>query len=351
VERHEKKKLKLFPSESVHCLQHYSMLVHWCIDWLTVLLLLTAVQALQKCEQLKKLHFDVLTVQDAAELAAAAVYSGNAFTATWNGAKILSETITVGSNTTLTIRAASGNLFNAAATIDGNSTTQLFIVYGNLTIINLTLQHGFSSTQGGAINVLPSAFVALKNCTLKGHRASNGAAIFNTRGTLQIDDSTFSSNAVDISSPEDLSGSIHATEAVVSISSSVFMNEPNSAVYATDRSTVTVSNSTFSNNLATLGAALTCQNSTTAYVSGCLFDSNHAQLAGAIAIITQSQLVASDTVFRSCTADVAGGAVGISDAISAEFTNVSIDSIYKQRNFCAIIFMISYVFRHILLYT
>jgi Right handed beta helix region len=298
------------------------MLVHRCIAWLAALLLLTAVQAQQKCEQLKKLHFDVITIQDAAELAAAAACSGNALTATWYGAKFLSETITVGSNTSLTITAASGKLFNAAA-IDGNSTTQLFIVNGNLTITNLTLLNGFSSAQGGAITASASAYITLKNCKLTDNTATNGAAVFINGGTLQIDDSSFSFNVAD---EKGLGSSVHSVGATVSISSSVFTNEANSAVFATDASAVTVSNSTFSTNLAALGggAGLACQNSTIAYVSGCLFDSNQASQAGAIVVNSHSQLIASDTEFRSNTAvDGGGGAVGTFDASSAEITNVS----------------------------
>jgi hypothetical protein len=318
----EKKKLKLYPSAVIlqACGDRPTMLVHWCAAWFTALRLLTTVKAQQNCDQLKVFHLDVLTMQDVAELAAAAACSGNTLTATWYGAKILSETITVGSNTSLTITAASGNIFNAAA-IDGNSTTQLFIVYGNLMITNMTLLNGFSSTQGGAITVVPSAFAALKCCTLTGHRAAEGAAVFIDRGTLQIKDSTFSSNAA-----EQVGSSIYASGAVVNIMSSVFMNESNSAVYATDGETVTVINSTFSNNLATQGSGLTCQNSTTAYVSECLFDSNQATVSGgAITILIQSQLIASNTLFNSNTAKSgSGGAVVTFAASSAEFTNVSI---------------------------
>jgi hypothetical protein len=295
------------------------MLMHRCIIWLVALFMLFTVQAQQSCEQLKKRHFNVSTVQDIAELAAAAACSGKALTATWHGALALSETITVGSTTSLAITAATGNQFSAAATIDGNSTTQLFVVNGNLTLTSMTLQNGLSSTQGGAINAVTSAFVVLQNCTLTGHRAAEGAAIFiNSGGTLQIDDSSFSYNAAGVSG-----SSIYATGATLNIRSSVFINELNSAVYA-EASTVAIINSTFSNNMADLGAGLACFKGTIANVSGCLFDSNQARSeAGAILVNTQSQLIASDTLFSSNTAGGGSGAVGTVVGSSAEFTNVS----------------------------
>eukprot|EP00953_Heterococcus_sp_UTEX-ZZ885_P041482 21161-Heterococcus_DN1.PRE.4 len=279
---------------------------------MTFLLLLITTQAQHNCVQLKKRHFDISTVQDAAELTAAAACRGNSLTATWYGEVFLADTITVGNNTSLTITAAS----TAAATIDGNSTTQLFLVNGDLTIAGVTLQNGYTRAQGGAINAVASASITLKNCTLIKHRALYGAAISIFEGTLQIDGSSFSFNDA-----AEAGSSIQATGATLNISSSVFMNESNSAVYL-EASTVTTLNSTFSNNTAEQGAGLVCFKGTTAYISGCLFDSNQADSqAGAISVVTQSQLIASDTVFSSNTAGAASGAIGTYDGSSAEFTN------------------------------
>jgi hypothetical protein len=288
---------------------------HRCITWLAALLLLMTVQAQQSCEQLKRLNFDVSTAQDVVKLAAAAACNGKTLTATWNGALVLSDTITVASNTSLAITAASGKLFSA---VDGKSTTQLFVVNGNLSITGITLQNGFTKMQGGAINVLPSAFVVLKNCTLTGHKAQGGAAIYNSEGTLQIDNSKFSLNAAELSG-----SSVYTTGATLNISSSVFVNEVNSAVFARDASTVTVINSNFSINSGLSGAGVACLNSTTLHVTGCLFDSNQAsQASGAIAIVSQSQMLATNTTFRSNTAAFAG-AIGTFDNSSAELTDVS----------------------------
>eukprot|EP00953_Heterococcus_sp_UTEX-ZZ885_P004357 2860-Heterococcus_DN1.PRE.1 len=180
----------------------------------------------------------------------------------------------------------------------------------------MTLQNGFNSAQGGAIYILPSASVVLKNCTLLHNKAYAGAAIFNSRGTLQIDGSSFGFNAAASSG-----SSIHATGATLNISSSLFMNETNTAVYA-EASTVAIVNSTFSQNSATFGAGLACFKGTIAAVSRCFFDSNEASSeAGAISVVTQSQLIASDTVFSSNTAGVASGAIGTFDDSSAELTH------------------------------
>jgi hypothetical protein len=67
---------------------------------------LIKLQAQQSCEELKWLNFDVRTVQDAVDLAAAAACNGKALTATWYGAQVLSDAITVGINTSLTIHSS-----------------------------------------------------------------------------------------------------------------------------------------------------------------------------------------------------------------------------------------------------
>jgi hypothetical protein len=201
------------------------------------------------------------------------------------------------------------------------ATAQLssFVVNGNLSITDITLQNSYG-TAGGAITGFASVYIRLKNCTPTGHKALYGAAILiGSNGTLQLDETNFSFNTV-----EGVGSSIHATRATVIISSSAFVNEANSAVFATTASTLIINNSTFSNSSGLSGAAIACLRSTTVYISGCLFDFNQAsRSSGAIAILSQSRLVASDTVFRSNTADLGGGAAGTFFNWSAEFTSVS----------------------------
>jgi hypothetical protein len=289
-----------------------------CLTW-CLLLLLTIAQAQQNCGGLKRLHFDVSTAQDAAELAAAAACSGKVLAATWSGALVLSEAITISSKTSLTITAFKRG---AAAIIDGNSTTQLFIVNGNLTMTGITLQNSYANSQTavGAINALASAFVVLQNCTLIGRKALNGAAVvIDSKGTLQPD----ASQQLSSDPSEPTGSSIYAVGATVNVSSSMFeLHEVNSAVYASE-STVTILNSTFRHNRAIEGAGLSCNKNTTAYVTGCLFDSNLAsRTAGAVVVFSQSLLIASNTNFTSNSAPQSG-AVSIVDATSTTFTDVS----------------------------
>eukprot|EP00953_Heterococcus_sp_UTEX-ZZ885_P041484 21162-Heterococcus_DN1.PRE.2 len=287
-----------------------------CLTW-CLLLLLLAVQAQLNCGGLKRLHFEVSTVQDAAELALAAARTGKVLTAIWYGALVLPEAFTVSSKTSLAITAIKSG---KAAIIDGNSTTQLFIVNGNLTLTGITLQNGYANSQtaAGAINALASAFVVLQNCTLIGRKAVNGAAVVvDSKGTLQSD----ASQQLSSDPPEPTGSSIRAVGATVIVSSTVFeLHEASSAVHASE-STLTILNSTFRHNRAIEGAGISCNKNTTAYLTGCLFDSNLAsRTAGAIVVFSQSQLIASDTNFTNNSAPQSG-AVSIVVATSTTFTD------------------------------
>jgi hypothetical protein len=144
------------------------------------------------CVRLRKLHYDVHTVQDAEELAAAAACADVSLQATWHTNVVLRSTITVAKGTSLTVTAAAG----ASASVDGAGTVQLFTVLGgNLTVIDLALKNGYGDANGAAINGLDSSHVIIQNCELTGHSTIQfGAAVACQNGTLTIERSRFTNN-------------------------------------------------------------------------------------------------------------------------------------------------------------
>ncbi len=80
-------------------------------------------------------------------------------------------------------------------TISGGNTQQIIDVEaGNLTLINLTLADGFTSTSGGAISDAGTD-LTIENCTFTGNNAEFGGAIFTSLGTATITNSTFAGNS------------------------------------------------------------------------------------------------------------------------------------------------------------
>jgi hypothetical protein len=113
-------------------------------------------------------------------------------------------------------------------TISGGNTQQIIdLEAGNLTLINLTLADGFTSTSGGAISDAGTD-LTIENCTFTGNNAEFGGAIFTSLGTASITNSTFAGNS--------------ATDG-----GAIFNNNTNPLL---------LTNDTFSENTATAGGAL-----------------------------------------------------------------------------------------------
>jgi hypothetical protein len=95
----------------------------------------------------KSAVFKVSSAQDAAKLTTAALCNNANITAVWKGKIQLAETIVVGNGTSLIV----SGVFVEAAMIDGSNKIQLFDVWGQLTLVNVTLTNGFDQNSGGAI--------------------------------------------------------------------------------------------------------------------------------------------------------------------------------------------------------
>jgi hypothetical protein len=97
----------------------------------------------------------VSNTAEALALANSTSCEGGAFAVAWHGLVELSDTIIVGSNTTLNVTGIGGS---AAAVIDGRDSVQLFDLEsgGALHLSSLTLQRGFAEDlrTGGAVDLM-----------------------------------------------------------------------------------------------------------------------------------------------------------------------------------------------------
>ncbi len=154
----------------------------------------------------------------------------------------------------LTITLTSQKTINNNTTIDGGgqitlsggNSTRLFNLQNgaNLTLQNITLQNGSSSSDGGAIYVERLSTLTLTNSAINNSTAPNGGAIAlngwgssDPGGTLIVTDSSFSGNS-------STAGAIPGG------------GNGGGALYITGGSTATVSGSTFSNNSSVNGGGI-----------------------------------------------------------------------------------------------
>ena len=147
--------------------------------------------------------------------------------------------------------------------IDGASSFRpLDIAVGGVTLRGLTFQNGFDASRngGGAVYAeLPAgAVLTIAHCLFLHNTAQYyGGALFNTAGTVQIDDSTFSNNTASNSG-----GAIHDDSGIVNLNrSTLFSNntmqgEGGAGIYYNDipgGQIATISNSTIEGNQAAAG--------------------------------------------------------------------------------------------------
>jgi predicted outer membrane repeat protein len=181
--------------------------------------------------------FTVTCANEAAALAKAAACANAVISAIWQGKVQLVKSIVVGKGTSLTITGRNAE----AAIIDGGGKAQLFDVYGMLTLVNVTVTNGFADEDnGGAVSVR-----SLATLTTMGSVFSNNVVIDH----LKI---SSSSNAKDFT-----------------------LEGRGGAVYGDVNSTMTVSNSTFINNTASMrGGGIWSEG--TLSIQSSVFDSNAA---------------------------------------------------------------------------
>ncbi len=144
----------------------------------------------------------------------------------------------------------------ASTIIDGANNYQVFNIAGSATVslMDLTVQHGFSADCGGGIN--NSGTLTVTNCTISGNVSTDlavscgeGGGIDNS-GTLTVANSTFSGNRANV-----LGGGIH-NAGTATLTNSTFSGNTSTAgggIFE-DGGSVTVTNCTIAGNTAVVGS-------------------------------------------------------------------------------------------------
>jgi predicted outer membrane repeat protein len=201
--------------------------------------------------------------------------------------------IKVGQN--LTIQAAK----NTTATVSGGFTSRIFEVDASVTLNDLDLINGTSGGGGAVLDFVGN--LTINNCSFSGNSAPSGGAISDAGGNLTVNNCTFSGNTANGTAPyTGLGGAIAAF--------------PSGANTATFYPTVSINNSTFSGNTAIDGGAiydssiaLGTKNPQMA-ISGCSFSGNSATNGGAV-YLDAPNVTISTSSFVNNMATQTGGAI------------------------------------------
>jgi predicted outer membrane repeat protein len=267
--------------------------------------------------------------------------------AVWEGTVKLSEYIYVNKGTSLTV--IGENVATAIA--DGGGKSQLFAVYGDLVLINMTLSKGFSdSFGGGAVSLgefgsLTASGSVFRSNTVGGSSGYGGAVFGSLNSTISINKSTFTINTASVA------GGAIASQAGVHITNSVFDNNAvrgdaayGGAVWGDTNSTISINNSIFTKNTASLsgGALFTAAGVEAGLnITNCVFDSNAACVSDAIMIdckgggaaaytayaaISDSSFTNNSVILADISASNSGGAALVDLSVFDQTTEVTADN-------------------------
>jgi predicted outer membrane repeat protein len=269
---------------------------------LFVLVIVGCADAASNCSD-KPITIRISSTVALAQLIEAALCPGAIVNANWQGAYNLTETIIVGNGTTLTVAGTTDT-----AVMDGNGNTQLFDVWGELNLSNMTLKDGFAE-RGGAVRVNEGSSMTASNCVFVENRASISGGAINGRNesTLTVKSCAFCNNIAG-----SVGGAILSFEdSTLSISTSIFRNnsavDNGGAIYLSPNAICSVDKCSFTeNNAGGLGGALQLDGSIAA-VTNSNFEGNSARLGGAI--YTQTPLKVTNTAF---TRNIASGTIDYS---------------------------------------
>ena len=182
-----------------------------------------------------------------------------------------------------------------ATIVEGLRADRHFDVFGvGFTLRDLTLRNGAFSL-GGSVFQQMTASMTIERVAFELNLSPTGGAVLQADGPLTITDSTFDTNLA-------MTGG---------------------AVLVAGTAAVSITNSTFTNNVAVggIGAGVMLSNTGTATIQGCTFSGNSAMAAASLLSSTNG-LTVTDSIFENNVAEsVAGGPI-YSGAGDAVFTNV-----------------------------
>ncbi len=216
-------------------------------------------------------------------------------------------TVTFACGGAATITVTSTKIISADTTIDGGSvvtisgggTVMVFIVAGagvTLALDNVTISGGNSVGAGGAI-FNSRATLTVTNSTFSGNNAASvgdGGAIFNNGGTVTVTNSTFSGNSA---------------------------SRTGGAIFNTSGGTLTVTNSTFSNNSAATDGGAILDNSGTSTVTNSTFTGDNAGHDGGAIFNNSGSPTVTNSTFSGNSAATDGGAIFNGSTLTVTVTN------------------------------
>jgi CSLREA domain-containing protein len=160
-----------------------------------------------------------------------------------------------------------------AVTISGGNAVAMFLVNSgtSLTLNQLTFVNGYTAAENGGV-ISNAGTLTISNGTFTGNHAPIGGAIFNDHGTLTISNSTFSSN-----SAETGAGAIYNNGILNIANSTIDANYTNASGHGGgigNSGIATIMDSTFSGNLAYVGGGISSGADSTLTITNSTFSDN-----------------------------------------------------------------------------
>eukprot|EP01122_Echinamoeba_exundans_P009070 TRINITY_DN3122_c0_g2_i1.p1 TRINITY_DN3122_c0_g2~~TRINITY_DN3122_c0_g2_i1.p1 ORF type:complete len:2992 (+),score=492.15 TRINITY_DN3122_c0_g2_i1:63-9038(+) len=197
----------------------------------------------------------------------------------------------------------------------------------NMTYFTNTTWSGISSTfSGAALYITTSNVVTVDRCRMTGVTGPIAAAIYVNSTQLVLSNSVFNNNTAYSS----IAGVLYSLNSTVTIVGSRFednMGSGAAAIFASSRSSISISSSTFSRNVAytDVGGAIYTSGGTLS-ITGSTFDGNQATTHGGAVFTSSTTVVITSTVFYQNLAPTGYGAICLSASPSATITNATFDS-------------------------
>lgn len=215
---------------------------------------------------------------------------------------------------TVLINASNVVIDGRGYTIDAKNRSRVFNITGdNVTIKNIRIINGKSTGNGGAIHV-SSSFLTIMNSTFENCIGQSGGAIYGNLTNITVIGSTFASNTVDDFAGSKLSigGAICTDNGTVSVSDSSFINNLafDGGAISVEYAFVSIHNSHFENNSASVYGGGAISSAIGVNITDSIFIGNYAnRYGGAIFCYEQSKTHIRNSIFENNTSNHYGGAV------------------------------------------
>jgi CSLREA domain-containing protein len=201
--------------------------------------------------------------------------------------------------------------------IDGLKADRVFQVGAPFAIRDVTIRNGFGMPAGGLFMVGPGA-CTIERVTFHDNLASDGGGVLHiSPDPLTISGSTFDSNATNSG---DGAALLAGGPGSVTITDSTFDGNlafgGDGGVLLVVTGAVHISNSTFTNNLASTGGGLLATTFSSLTVSGSTFDGNAANSGGGLIATGTGPVTLANTVITNNAANMIGGAYVAGDTVS-----------------------------------